>query len=79
MGSLFGTNNSLTARVKQRKIPLWTVISGLFVLLWVLMAEGMLRMIVTHSLAKCASLKPIIVLVERDEEAEVAITSAFQE
>ena len=29
-------------------------------------------MIVTHSLAKCASLKPIIVLVERDEEAEVA-------
>ena len=44
---------------KQRKIPLWTGISGLFVLLWVSMAEGMLRMVVTHSVAKCASLKPI--------------------
>jgi hypothetical protein len=43
------------------------------------MAEGMLRMVVTHTVAKCASLKPIFVLVERDEEAEVAITSASQE
>ena len=36
-------------------------------------------MVVTHSVAKCASLKPIFVLVERDEEAEVAITSVSQE